>query len=627
MPQVPSNIPHLRDGQGATARSTFVLNHFSSPTLINMNQTNSWLCGIILLLSSPSLFAQVDWLTQSYETYTGTTYEGKAVGNMLDTDPANNVYVTGQYDGLTTFDTAAIADGLGPVFLAKFGPDGVVQWVSPVDGNSNNKSQALAVNSQGDAFIAGEYRHTNASTILNFGPFSLTGNNRFSGFLAKCNTDGTFQWGARILASTDAGSFVSPIDMAITPNGDLVVMGHLENPVEIEGQLYNQTNEREGLFLARFDTTGSLLWFKNSESGGPFSNIEGEKLAIGSAGQLYINGSFSGEPVWGTDTLLAPESADQFLARFDADGNLEWYRSQQARGVGQTPGQFGVDDQDNVYLSLRRGGGDLIFDDVTLSSTNYTGRYILLKYDAQGNRVFIKSFVRAGAGAITSGIIEGSLRVHSASDGELFLSGAFASASSLMPYLVFGEQDSFPMPNILVEQPVQFILNLNNDGNYRDVALPIDEYLTAPTSDLDLVPKDFIQNQQGKLLMTGEFIGSYRLGTDTLQTVSTLDQLFLMQLDPDALFDTPTSLDNQLLASQLHLYPNPARHTLHFSIQNQSVSSPVRYKLFQMNGSLLRSGTAISPGRIDIRSLPSGFYTLIVMTGNKQTSRKVLITE
>ncbi|MEO0468843.1 MAG: T9SS type A sorting domain-containing protein [Bacteroidota bacterium] len=577
---------------------------------------------ISLFFGQKSLIAQVDWLTQTEEFYNGTNFEGRAIGNSLASDGLNNVYVVGEYDGLTTFDTISIADGDGPLYLAKYDDNGDIQWVNPIDGNSNNKTSSVVVDGNGNAIILGEYRHTNANTILNFGTLSLTGNIRFSGFIAKCDPDGNWVWANRMLASTGSGSFVNPVDMVTMPGGDVIVIGHLENPVEIDGQLYNQTNDREGVFMARFDTDGNLLWFKNNESGGPFSNISVARIEVGSAGQVYVNGSFSGEPIWGTDTLRAPESGDHFIARFDGNGDLEWYRTQRSRGNDQHPTQFGVDAQDNVYFTFRKGGGDLLLDDVTLSGASFPGRFLLLKYNAQGDRVLMKSFARTSGQGVATGIFDESLLVHSASNGQLFISGEYG-AGTLQDYMVFGDQDSFLMPNTFIEEATHFVLSLDSEGNHLDVGFIIDQYLASFTTGPSFKPTEICLNAAGKLLMTGEFEGIYEMGTDSLNT-SILDQMFLLQMDPDVLFDITTGIEANDLTASAQVYPNPSRHWLHIKL-NAFPNTEFDYQLMQLDGRVVQRGQSM--GQIAVHDLPAGMYSLQINVSGRSFSRKVVIVD
>ncbi len=590
----------------------------------NTMKTHYTLSLLFLFLQITFTYAQVEWLTQSTENDQGTHFEGRASGNDLAMGLLNEMYVTGTYSGETTFDTITInANPSSAVYLARYEDNGRVKWVRRVLGNSNNDAHAVATNDSGHVYMAGEYVHTNANTILNFGNLTLTGNRSASTFIAKADADGEFLWAVRILA-TDAPSvqYAKPVDMEMAPNGDIIVLGNVIEPVEIEGQMYNTTtSDNEMMYLARFKPDGSLLWFRNTTIfGTPGGHIDAANLAIGSQGQLYVNGNLTNSGLlWGTDTLSAPDGTGQFLARFNGNGDLEWWRTQSARVVPQFPHKIGMDAQDNVYITMRSAGGAIYLTDTLLSPPHgFMGRRVLLKYSPTGERLFMKE-IGVGEFPASGGISDFDMTATTLPDGKTFITGMYGGNGT---YMVFGNTDTVPMPPSFQER--QFMVAFDGNGNYLDIGFMIDEYLSLP--DVQFATHHMMGDANGKLHMTGEFRYDYRLGNDTLRTVSTLSQMFLLKLDPTLLMDLTTSLeDKQITLPQVSIYPNPTSDILNISFEKQTPQDQLEVALYTLSGHLLEAATLKNEViSWEISDLPSGTYVVMIEGKGQVIGKRVV---
>jgi hypothetical protein len=70
------------------------------------------------------------------------------------------------------------------------------------------------------------------------------------------------------------------------------------------------------------------LWARNA--GGINGNDYGESVCTDQNGNIYIAGSFnSPKIIIGADTLInySPDTADIFIAKYDANGNVLWAKS------------------------------------------------------------------------------------------------------------------------------------------------------------------------------------------------------------------------------------------------------------------------------------------------------------
>ena len=154
-------------------------------------------------------------------------------GNGIGVDSAGNVFVTGLYstspltlynvDG-SAFATTLENSGGQDSFIAKYNSAGVVQWAARQGGAVNERGNEIAVDSDGNAFIAGFYvsdpvtlYNANGSTAT-----TLTNSGGLDGFIAKYNSAGVVQWAARQAgASSDLN-----IAIAVDLSGNVIVGGY-----------------------------------------------------------------------------------------------------------------------------------------------------------------------------------------------------------------------------------------------------------------------------------------------------------------------------------------------------------------------------------------------------------------
>jgi hypothetical protein len=87
---------------------------------------------------------------------------GKEDGGGVAVDQANNIYVTGLFSGTSSFGTTNLTSaGSWDVFVAKYTSAGMVQWVRSAGGPSSDAGSGLALDGAGNCIITGVFA-TNA---------------------------------------------------------------------------------------------------------------------------------------------------------------------------------------------------------------------------------------------------------------------------------------------------------------------------------------------------------------------------------------------------------------------------------------------------------------------------------
>jgi hypothetical protein len=110
-------------------------------------------------------------------------------------------------------------------------------------------------------------------------------------------------------------------DIAVTPDGDLVVVGAFAGTIDFGGQPMASTGGMD-IFVARLKANGDHVWSKRF---GDASSQRATTVAVDSLGAIYVGGSISGSVDFGNAKIETSKGGDDaFIAKFDPDGQLVW---------------------------------------------------------------------------------------------------------------------------------------------------------------------------------------------------------------------------------------------------------------------------------------------------------------
>ena len=212
-------------------------------------------------------------------------------------------------------------------------------------------------------------------------------------------------------------------------NGHVVVAGTFSCPQITFGSITLNNNGGDDLFVVKMDTGGNVLWANSA--GGDYAE-EGYTVATDDAGNVYVSGEFWSESVtFGSSTITNSGSADIFLVKYDASGNVLWAKSPVGTDEDKS-NAIAVDLAGNVYITgsyisntLDFGGG------VTLSNSQANAEDMFIaKYDADGNAVWAKHAIGSGN--------DKAFGIGTDADGNVLVSGHFISGT-----LAFGSTTLF----------------------------------------------------------------------------------------------------------------------------------------------------------------------------------------
>jgi hypothetical protein len=136
--------------------------------------------------------------------------------------------------------------------------------------------------------------------------------------LAHLTASGGIQWMERI---GGAGND-SPTDLAVTPDGAVVVLGTFSETTDLGGGPLTASGY-EDFFLLKVDSAGVFVWARRY---GAFDQESATGLAVNAAGDLFVSGHFTGSTTIGDGiSLVSAGYNDIFMVRYSGtDGSVQW---------------------------------------------------------------------------------------------------------------------------------------------------------------------------------------------------------------------------------------------------------------------------------------------------------------
>ncbi len=249
--------------------------------------------------------------------------------NQCAADSSGNCYIAGTFtsDGALGDFRVAVPANSGRNFLAKVDARGRVVWFKSFGGETGTLG-AMYADLVGNVFITGFFNNqvvfegqkleSHTASVLNL-------------YVAKYDIQGNTVW-CRQAGGKSEADVISGSSIVSDSSGNCFVSGNLRGRVDL-GSSSLFSPDRPSLFLAKYDSRGTLLWAIQISGD---STISTRSLASDPSGNCYMAGTFgawhesTNSPAslsFGTRKLKSHGKQDLFIAKFAPGGALIWSKS------------------------------------------------------------------------------------------------------------------------------------------------------------------------------------------------------------------------------------------------------------------------------------------------------------
>ena len=504
----------------------------------------------------------------------------------------------------------------------------------------------LAADAFGHVYITGSFSDTTAS----FGTDTLTNiagsDTTTSIFIAKYDSSGNVLWTRNIGNGADDNGFAIVADRW----GNVFLSGTYTDTISFGAAIFTGDPIGENSFVAKYDSSGNLLWAKSIKSDGVGGDyVDATSIVTDVAGDVYVVGSLgSGSITFDTTTVPNPGGSGAFVARFSPSGTLVWTTVVPSNLNGSPT--VAADTLGHLYLSGNFFGSAVIFGSTILTTPPGNFSIFIAKYDTAGNVQWAK------ATAVDSGTYETSIAASPV--GDLFMTAFYSgdsvtldtvtltgtgSSSMYQTYLakfdssghilwaknVMGAVTGLPFLAVTADNAGNVFQSgeffnatvsfdtcvLNNPGSTGSNAIFVTKYdavgnvkwATGADASAGTWGACFAVNTMGQLYLAGIDNGSpLNLGPDVFAGDG---QFFLARLidTTNHIISTTAVLEMAHDAVSIVVYPNPATTQLTVSasdnINTISVTDVIGQTIYSQ---LLTANCKLV--QVDLAALPSGLY-------------------
>lgn len=342
------------------------------------------------------------WAKQVGSTSPGNNNQ-LTIGTDVDVDKEGNSYVVGQTRvGLSGQEQHGYSD----YFIAKYDANGTLVWGKQVGTGPNGDTEAwgIRVDRFGNSYMTG---------YTNVGISKQTQQGNSDYFIAKYDSSGVLKWTKQVGTS---GGVTGALGISIDDLGNSYIVGYTKGGISGEMQKGGYD-----YFIAKHDADGTLKWTKQvGVSGG---STFGEGIDVDNAGNIYVTGD-TNVSLFGQKTQQG--DTDYFIAKYNANGQLQWGKQVGASGGDAIGTGVAVDRSGNSYVTG--------FSNVSLSGQPQRGGYFLAKYTPDGNLEWTQ-MRGLGGGTATYGVaLDGSDNVYIAGTTLVGINGE--KQNGLWDYLI-----------------------------------------------------------------------------------------------------------------------------------------------------------------------------------------------
>ena len=241
---------------------------------------------------------------------------GREEAKSIKCDRDGNVYVCGMYSNGCVFgnQTLTSPNGYFNSFLAKYAPDGTLNWVKTGGGDYDDVAWALTISNDGKIFITGEF---NAYAL--FGSYHITTSGNADIFVACYDSSGNVQW------VTKAGGALIDRARGIGCDGiNIYITGQFGLSANFGSYSVAGVDSSE-IFMTKLNHEGVFQWVKSVD--GPPDPYESLGYECGQAicsepdRNVYATGTLLNGGVFGTTSFDPYGRTDVFITKISQNNS------------------------------------------------------------------------------------------------------------------------------------------------------------------------------------------------------------------------------------------------------------------------------------------------------------------
>ena len=157
--------------------------------------------------------------------------------------------------------------------------------------------------------------------------------------------------------------------------GNIYVCGGYNSSITFGSTTLTSSWSRDrDMFLVKYDTAGSVIWAK--KGGGTSGSERGRAIAVDQAGNSYVCGYFHSSATFGSTTLTSNGGYDVFIAKYDSTGSLKWIKNAGGTGNDEDAFDIAIDSKGDCYVTGVFSGTATFATGTTLTSSGLLDAFV-----------------------------------------------------------------------------------------------------------------------------------------------------------------------------------------------------------------------------------------------------------
>jgi|YNPMSStandDraft_2_1061718.scaffolds.fasta_scaffold06775_2 hypothetical protein len=385
-------------------------------------------------------------------------------------------------------------------------------WAKDAYYSKEADGKGVVVSKTNGIYIIGDFTDT-----LNFGstPVFANNTNAKSGFLAKYDTSGNFQWVVPLKGTTNLKE-VTTDGIAIDKNSNIFVTGKFIGGMQIGTYTLTEPNGKKAFYLVKFDSLGNVLW-ADAQIGSSTIDVEGKRVVVDNAGNAYVCGKLKGGSItFGGFTLTYSTTTNGevgFIAKYSPTGTVLWAKTITNTTNGKSAVEnLTLDSAGNIYIAGKFDDICTLGDGTTQTLTpSGAENFVIAKLNPTGGVIW------AFTAGINSGTNKNSAKAIGLDpSGNVYATGEFQNAIS------FDNSGNFDFVN---PGKNSWVAKWTNNGTLLWVRV----HNSGSNSSDEFKTDDLAVDDLGNLLIIGKFTSTVQIGNLPPMTSSGGKNTFLVK--------------------------------------------------------------------------------------------------